>query len=92
MKTLLAFIFTLSSFAALANPQTKLCRAEALKAASEAYELYHQMTGGQVMIRLFSSRSTGDTITHYVQVRENGSSSMLTVELDKSSCQVVRFE
>ncbi len=92
MRTLLAILFILSSFSALANPQAKLCRTEALKAAGEAYELYHQMTGGHMRMRLFSSRSTGDTVTHYIQVIEDGSSSMLTVELDKLSCEVVRFE
>lgn len=92
MRTLLVFILTLASLQALANPELKRCRFEALKTAHEAYELYHQMTGDHVMIRLFSSRSRSHTITHYVQVVESGVSSMLSVELDKQSCEVVRFE
>ena len=92
MRTLLAFILTLTSLQALANPDLKLCRSEALQRANEAYELYHQMTGGHVMIRLFSSRSKAHTITHYLQVVEGGSSSMMSIELDKRSCEVVRFE
>lgn len=94
MKSFLLLIacalVTSSAFAR--NPVAKECKAVAEGVAYEQIEEYFYTSDFMPLIRSISSKEGRVTITHYVQVVLDGSSSITTVELEKGSCRVVRVE
>jgi hypothetical protein len=83
-------LVTSSAFAR--NPVAKECKAVAEGVAYEQFEEYIHASDFLPLVRSISSKDGRVTITHYVQVVIDGSSSITTVELEKGSCKVVRVE
>jgi hypothetical protein len=93
MKSILSFVLLVSIFSsAWARPIQGPCRQEAVSVVVSLYSDNARFYDQMPLIRVFSSRDLGASIVHYVQVVEGGSSSLMTVELDKAHCRVQSFE
>lgn len=94
MTKLILFALTaLAAHSAFARPATiRECRADAEAVVYEMFEEGFRESDFLPIIRTFSSKDNGQTVLHFVQVVENGSSTLTTVEMQKGSCKLVRAE
>ncbi len=75
-----------------APPTVRECRAEAMGAAYNELRPYIEASDFHPIVRVFSSRDQGRSVTHYVQIIIDGQSSMTTVEMTKQGCELLRLE
>lgn len=92
-KVILFFISALAALSVFARPATILeCRADAEAVVYEMFEEGFRESDFLPIVRTFSSKESQTSVTHFVQVIENGTSSLTTVEMQKGTCRLIRAE
>lgn len=94
MKKLFLFLMTaVAAHSVFARPATILeCRADAEAVVYEMFEEGFRESDFLPIIRTFSSKDNRTSVIHFVQVIENGTSTLTTVEMQKGSCKLIRAE